>query len=203
MGSDGVRGDGHSTLSASSLHAFHNLVDLQVSMGEPISVLTAVESLDMLRRFVWSSNHIGIQYNKHDSQSYVLRSKSLQTVELATGKSFHLADINCPSLQALKLDGSGIYSGGIICGRDVIGHGIWFIGQAQNVYYVSESVRYADKETVKATALYGLFYEKEWGAVSHLDEAGEFGEVGAMTNQRFAVVFNELLLPSECKVTFG
>ena len=207
IGTDGVSGDGRSSLSAISLHAFRNLVDLEVSMGEPSSVLTAVESLCMLRRFTWLSNRIGLEYDKHNSPSYVLRSRSLQKVDMAPGKDFFLADIKCSSLQALTLGGTGIYSGGILSGEDVIGNESYRDPGRQvgnlTVYCVSDSVRYSGKEMVKATAFYGVFYEKEWSEVSYVDERGEFGVADEMTNWRFAIVFKELSLPSECNVTFG
>ena len=201
MGADEMSGDGHSSLNAISLHAFHNLIDLEVSMGEPSSVLKAVESLCMLRRFTWLSNRIGLKYDKHKSPSYVLRSKSLRTLELKAGKNFYLADINCSSLQFLKLPGGGLYGGTILCGNDVCSTN-WF-DRDLTVYCVSDSVRYSGKEMVKATAFYGVFYEKEWSEVSYVDERGEFGVAGEMTNWRFAIVFKELSLPSECNVTIG
>ena len=104
-----------SNLLPRDLINLQNLTSLEISMGDPREVLDVVAKLGKLRRFNWVSNsNYGIDYNPIDSVNYILRSDSLQHVELGLGKGKVLAGINCPNLRTMEMMMTSFYGTGFM-----------------------------------------------------------------------------------------
>jgi hypothetical protein len=101
---------------------FVNLQRLEISMGEPLEVLHVISVLPVLKHFQWLSIQEGIKYKTEETRRYILRSSSLEVINVGgIGKFFHFFDVQCPLLTELQFHREGhCYYGGFKSGHDII-----------------------------------------------------------------------------------
>eukprot|EP01036_Dinobryon_divergens_P030964 gene30964-40292_t len=187
-----------SDLLPSSIINLKNLVSLEVSMGNPLEVLDVVSKLGKLRRFAWTdTDHTGICYNPIDSVNYIIRSDSLEFVELCIGKGIILAGIECPNLRNIDMlpraHGGGFcefpfldwHRGFIYLINDEVGRFVDY--RAPVAHYVLTDTGYTplQEATDHEQALYGCHFI-------------QVNPTEANGNVSWLKVFSRIYLPAEC-----